>query len=323
MRRLIAVVGATATGKTSLAVELARRLDGEIIGADSRQVYRHMDVGTAKPTAGERAAAPHHLIDVVDPDEPFSLGRWLDLAQAALEDVWARGGQPLLAGGTGQYVWALLEGWRVPRVPPNPEFRLRMESRDAAELFESVRRVDPAAAARIGPANRRRLIRALEVYEATGRPISYWQAKEPPGFEATVIGLRLPRQELYRRIDERVDGMMQRGLIDETRRLLAMGYARDLPSMSGIGYKEACAHLAGDPSTHSTGSGQAGSGQGLTEAAARIKTETHRLARHQNSWFKASDPRIRWVEGGEGALAEALGLIESELRPERAAAGGR
>jgi len=315
MRRLIAIVGATATGKTSLAVQLAERLDGEIIGADSRQVYRHMDIGTAKPTAGEQAAAPHHLIDVVDPDEPFSLGRWLDLAQAALEDVWARGRQPLLAGGTGQYVWALLEGWRVPRVPPNPEFRLRMESRDAAELFESVRRVDPAAAARIGPANRRRLIRALEVYEATGRPISYWQAKEPPGFEATVIGLRLPREELYRRIDERVDGMMQRGLIDETRRLLAMGYARDLPSMSGIGYKEACAHLAGDPST--------GSGQGLTEAAARIKTETHRLARHQNSWFKASDPRIRWIDGGEGALARAEQLLESELGLREAAARGR
>jgi tRNA dimethylallyltransferase len=326
MRRLIAIVGATATGKTSLAVELARRLDGahagegslEIIGADSRQVYRHMDVGTAKPTAGEQAAAPHHLIDVVDPDEPFSLGRWLDLAQAALEDVWARGGQPLLAGGTGQYVWALLEGWRVPRVPPNPEVRLRMESRDAADLFESVRRVDPAAAARIGPANRRRLIRALEVYEATGRPISYWQGKEPPGFEATVIGLRLPREGIYRRIDERVDGMMQRGLIDETRRLLAMGYARDLPSMSGIGYKEACAHLAGDPSTHSTGSGLT-----LTEAAARIKTETHRLARHQNSWFKASDPRIRWIDGGEGALARAEQLLESELGLREAAAPGR
>jgi len=311
-RRLIAIVGATATGKTSLAVELARRLDGEIIGADSRQVYRHMDIGTAKPTAGEQAAAPHHLIDVVDPDEPFSLGRWLDLASAsggALEDVWSRGGQPLLAGGTGQYVWALLEGWRVPRVPPDPEFRARMEARAAAELFESVRRVDPAAAARIGPANRRRLIRALEVYEATGRPISYWQTREPPGFEATVIGLRLPRDELYRRIDERVDGMIERGLIDETRRLLAMGYARDLPSMSGIGYKEACAHLAG----------------GLTaaEAAARIKTETHRLARHQNSWFKPDDPRIRWVEGGEGALARAERALAPEIGLREATARGR
>jgi len=308
-RRLIAIVGPTATGKTALAVRLAERLGGEIIGADSRQVYRHMDVGTAKPTAEERALAPHHLIDVVDPDEPFSLGVWLELAQAALDDVWSRGKQPLLAGGTGQYVWALLEGWRVPRVPPNPEFRTRVGDRDAAELFEGVRRVDPAAAARIGPANRRRLIRALEVYEATGRPISFWQTRERPGFEATVIGLRLPREELYRRIDERVDGMIAAGLIDETRRLLAMGCARELPSMSGIGYKEACAHLAGELTS--------------AEAAARTKTETHRLARHQNSWFKPSDPRIHWLDGGESAVGEALRLIESELRPERAAARGR
>jgi tRNA dimethylallyltransferase len=308
-RRLIAIVGATATGKTTLAVRLAERLGGEIVGADSRQVYRHMDIGTAKPTAEERAAAPHHLIDVVDPDEPFSLGLWLELAQAALDDVWARGKQPLLAGGTGQYVWALLEGWRVPRVPPNPEFRARMEACDSAELFENVRRVDPAAAAGIGSANRRRLIRALEVYEATGRPISYWQTKEPPGFEATVIGLRLPREELYRRIDERVDGMIAGGLIEEARGLLAMGYSRDLPSMSGIGYKEACSHLAG--------------GLTLAEAAARIKTETHRLARHQNSWFKTSDPRIRWLDGGEGAIEEALRLTQSEPRAERAAARGR
>jgi len=311
-RSLIAIVGPTATGKTALAVRLGERLVGEVIGADSRQVYRQMDVGTAKPTAAERALAPHHLIDVVDPDEPFSLGLWLELASAsggALEDVWSRGKQPLLAGGTGQYVWALLEGWRVPRVPPNPGFRRRMEARDAAALFEGVRRVDPAAAARIGPANRRRLVRALEVYEATGRPISFWQTKEPPGFETIVIGLRVPREELYRRIDERVDRMMTSGLIEEARRLLAMGHSRELPSMSGIGYKEACAHLAGELT--------------LTEAAARIKTETHRLARHQNSWFKPDDPRIHWLDGGESAVGEALRLIESELSPERAAARGR
>jgi tRNA dimethylallyltransferase len=304
---LIAIVGPTATGKTSLAVELASRLGGgqtggrlpEIIGADSRQVYRHMDIGTAKPTREERARVPHHLLDVVNPDEAFSLGQWLELAKEALAGVWARGEQPLLVGGTGQYVWALLEGWRVPRVPPQPEFRRRMEGRDGGELFEDVRRIDPDAAERIGSTNRRRLIRALEVYEATGRPISYWQAKEPPDFESLVIGLRLPRDELYRRADERVDRMIVGGLIDETRRLLSMGYSRTLPCMSGIGYKEACAHLAGEMT--------------LEEAAARIKTETHRLARHQNAWFKADDVRIRWVDAGEGALEEAERLVESEL----------
>ena len=303
-RRLIAVVGPTATGKTSLAIELARRFGGaqtggrppEIIGADSRQVYRHMDIGTAKPTPVERSRARHHLIDVVDPDEPFSLGQWLELAQAALEDVWSRGRQPLLVGGTGQYVWGLLEGWRVPRVPPQPEFRRRMEERDSAALFDEVRRVDLPAAERIGPRNRRRLIRALEVYEATGRPISYWQAKEPPEFETLLIGLRLPRDELYRRIDQRVGRMIAAGLMEEARRLLAMGYSRGLPSMSGIGYKEACAHLAGEMT--------------LDEAAARIKTETHRLARHQNAWFKADDPRIRWLDAAEeGVLEEAERLV--------------
>ncbi|MCH7836439.1 MAG: tRNA (adenosine(37)-N6)-dimethylallyltransferase MiaA [Chloroflexi bacterium] len=302
-RNLIAIVGPTATGKTSLAVELARRFGGiqtdgrppEIIGADSRQVYRHMDIGTAKPTPEERSRARHQLIDVVDPDEPFSLGQWLELAQAALGDVWSRGRQPLLVGGTGQYVWALLEGWRVPRVPPQPEFRRRMEGRDGAALFEEVRRIDPLAAERIGPRNRRRLIRALEVYEETGRPISYWQAKEPPEFGTLLIGLRLPRDELYRRIDERVERMIAAGLIEEARRLLAMGYSRELPSMSGIGYKEACAHLAGEMT--------------LDEAAARIKTETHRLARHQNAWFKADDPRIRWLDAGECVLEEAARLV--------------
>jgi tRNA dimethylallyltransferase len=297
-RRLIAVVGPTATGKTALAIALARALDWEIVGADSRQVYRHMDVGTAKPTAEERALAPHHLIDVADPDEPFSLGRWLDLANEALEGVWSRGRQPLLAGGSGQYVRALLEGWRVPRVPPQPAIRERLEGRDGASLFEEVRRVDPGAAARIGPANRRRLVRALEVFEVTGQPISFWQAKEPPGFETLTIGLRLPREEMYRRIDERVDGMIEAGLVEETERLLAMGYTRDLPSMSGIGYKEACAHLAGELT--------------LEEAAARIKTETHRLARHQNAWFKPGDPSIRWLDGpGETVVEAALKLVEA------------
>jgi tRNA dimethylallyltransferase len=306
-RKLIAIVGPTATGKTSLAVELASGRGGgqtggrlpEIIGADSRQVYRHMDIGTAKPTQEERARARHHLIDVVNPDEAFSLGRWLELAQESLEGVWARGKQPLLVGGTGQYVWALLEGWRVPRVPPQPDFRRRMEGREAGELFEEVRRIDPDAAERIGPTNRRRLIRALEVYEVTGRPISYWQAKEPPDFESLVIGLRLPRDELYRRIDRRVDRLIAGRLIDETRLLLSVGYPRTLPSMSGIGYKEACAHLAGEMT--------------VEEAAARIKTETHRLARHQNAWFKANDARIRWVDAGPGAAEEAERLVESEL----------
>ncbi len=299
--KLIAIVGATATGKTALGIELARRLDGEILGADSRQVYRRMDIGTAKPSAEERAAAPHHLIDVVDPDEPFSLGRWLELAQGALADVWSRGKQPLLVGGTGQYVWALLEGWRVPRVPPREGLRAELAARPPEDLLSELRRVDPEAEAYIDPRNVRRVVRALEVYEATGQPFSHWRTREAPAFESLVIGISLAREDLYQRIDERVEAMIEAGLVDEVRRLLAMGYPRKLPSMSGIGYKEMCEYLSGE--------------RDLASAIKRTKTGTHGLARHQNSWFKRTDERIRWLRAGERARREAWRLAEEFLRP--------
>ncbi len=281
-KHLIAVVGSTASGKTSLAIELAQQLDGEIIGADSRQVYRGMDIGTAKPTAGEQHAARHHLIDIVAPDEPFSLADWLELARAALDDIWSRGKQPLLVGGTGQYVWALIEGWRVPSVPAQNGLRAEMEARPAADLAAELRRVDPEAEKFIDPRNVRRVIRALEVQETTGKPFSYWRAKEPPEFETTVIGLHLPREELYGRIDRRVDAMVESGLVAEVRGLLDRCYGRELPAMSGIGYREMCEYISGEID--------------LALATERTKTGTHRLARHQHAWFKAADARIRWVE---------------------------
>jgi len=254
-----------------------------------------MDIGTAKPRPEERALAPHHLLGVVDPDEPFSLAQYLELATAALGDIWARGRQPLLVGGSGQYVWALLEGWTVPRLPPQIELRRSLEERAAREgaeaLHRELARIDPQAAAGIDPRNVRRVIRALEVYQATGRPISYWQEKAPPGWDTLILGLTYPRDELYRRIDRRVDGMMQAALVDEVRGLLAMGYRRELPSMSGIGYREVCQHLAGELD--------------LPAAVARIKTATHRLARQQATWFRRDAPRIRWldVSGDEEAKA--------------------
>ncbi len=314
MRKLIAVVGPTATGKTALAVALARAIDGEIVGADSRQVYRRMDIGTAKPTPEERALAPHHLLDVVDPDEPFSLAEYLELATAALEDVWARGHQPLLVGGSGQYVWALLEGWTVPRLPPQRELRRSLEERAAREgadaLHRELARVDPRAAAGIDPQNVRRVIRALEVYEATGQPISHRQEKAPPGWDTLILGLTCPRDELYRRIDARVDGMMEAGLVGEVRRLLALGYSRELPAMSGIGYREVCQHLAGELD--------------LPAAVARIKTATHRLARQQATWFRRDDPRIGWIDVSLGEpFREALRLVESNLGLGRAVRHGR
>jgi tRNA dimethylallyltransferase len=300
MRGLIAIVGATATGKTRLAVDVARELEREIVGADSRQVYRGMDVGTAKPSAEEQAAARHHLIDVVEPDEAFSLGRWLELANEALEEIWSRGKQPLLVGGTGQYVWALVEGWRVPRVPPDNGLRAELEARAPEDLVEELRRVDPEANEFVDPRNVRRVVRALEVYHATGKPFSYWRTKEPPPFESLVIGLKLPREELYGRIDERVEAMFAAGLLEEVRDLLARGYSRELPSMSGIGYREACEHLMGE-TDHRT-------------AVERTKAGTHRLARHQNAWFKAGDERIRWVDAELAALEGARRLTTDFLR---------
>lgn len=305
MPRLIAIVGPTAAGKTALAVSVARTIGGEIVSADSRQVYKGMDIGTAKPSPAERAAVPHHLIDVVDPDEQFSLGTWLELAQSALADIWSRGRQPLLVGGTGQYVWALLEGWRVPRVAPNAELRARLQQKPATELLEELERLDPEALRFIDPRNLRRVVRALEVCHATGKPFSWWRAKGPPAFQTLILGLRLPREELYRRIDDRVDAMIAAGLVDEVRSLLAAGYSPDLPSMSGIGYKEICQYLAGEID--------------LATAVQRIKWATHRFARHQQAWFKSTDSRIQWVE----TPAEARALAESFLETGAEASGTR
>jgi tRNA dimethylallyltransferase len=304
MRRLVAVVGPTATGKTDLALRLALAFEGEIIGADSRQVYRWMDVGTAKPTPEQRAEIPHWLVDVADPDEEFGLARYLDLAQAALDDVWSRGRQPFLVGGTGQYVWALLEGWQVPRVGPDWDLRRDLEERAHREgtdaLHAELSALDPEAARRLDPRNVRRVVRALEVIRRTGRPLSACQTRRPPEFQWVVLGLDLPSEELYRRIDARVDAMMEAGLIEEVRGLLARGYRSYLPSMSGIGYRQLCQHLAGELA--------------LEEAVVRIKTETHRLTRHQRNWFRLHDPRIRWIDVAVGDPFErARRMVESEL----------
>jgi tRNA dimethylallyltransferase len=273
---------------------LVERLGGEIVNADSRQVYRGMDIGTAKPTPEEQRRARHHLIDVVNPDEPFSLATFLDLANAAIDGITARGRLPILCGGTGQYVWALLEGWRVPRVPADKQLRADLEARAAAHgpdaLVADLRAIDPASADKIDPRNVRRIIRAIEVTRATGRPFSEWQRRDPPRFDATIIGLQMDTPALYARIDERVDRMIAAGFVDEVRALNASGYSCDLPAMSGIGYRQVCEHLhAALP---------------LPDAIARIKTETHRLARTQRTWFPATHPRIHWLPTDMPGLVE-------------------
>lgn len=273
---LIAIVGPTAVGKTALSLHLARLFNGEIVSADSRQVYRWMDIGTAKPTSAERASVPHHLIDVVDPDEEFSLALYQDMATAAIADIAARGKSPLLVGGTGQYLAAVLQGWQLPRVAPRPDIRAALE-RQATELgaealYERLKAIDPVATASILPGNVRRIIRALEVYEATGVPISVQRSVQPPPYRITTIWLTLPAPVLYARIDARVDAMMSAGLLDEVRQLLERGYNWDLPSMSGLGYREFRPYFEGRAT--------------LEEAVTRLKYDTHAFARRQPAWFR-------------------------------------
>jgi tRNA dimethylallyltransferase len=293
---LLAIVGPTAVGKTALAIALAQALGGEIISADSRQVYRAMDIGTAKPTPAERAAIAHHLIDVVDPNEEFSLACYQDLATAAIAEVAARGRMPLLVGGTGQYLAALLEGWHIPRVAPQPELRAALEreagQHGAAALHTRLALIDPVAAAGILPTNVRRVIRALEVYQLTGRPISEQQQKQPPPYRTKTLWLTRPAAELYDRIDARVDAMLAAGLLAEVHGLVERGYGWELPAMSGLGYREFQPYFTG----HAT----------LEDAITRLKFDTHAFARRQPGWFRRLPALTQLPADTPGLLDRAL-----------------
>jgi len=277
-------VGPTAVGKSAVALALAERLGGEIVSADSRQVYRYMDIGTAKPTKEERQRVPHHLVDVVSPDEEFTVAHYRELALTAIEDVFARGRLPLLVGGSGLYVRAVTDGLAVPGIPPDPEFRRRVEAQARAEggelLYRELATADPVAAARIDPRNIRRVIRALEVWHKTGRRFSDQQSATAPPFQVRKVGLTCNREILYSRIDARVDEMMAHGLLDEVRSLVRRGYTWDLPALSGIGYRQLGLFLRGELD--------------FGAAVQRIKYETHRYARQQYTWFSLEDPSIRW-----------------------------
>ena len=309
---VVAIVGPTGVGKTALSLDLAERFPAEVVGVDSRQVYRCLDIGTAKPTAQERTRVRHHLIDVVEATQEFSLVTYLDAARAAIRDIHGRGRLPLLVGGTGQYLWALLEAWRVPAVAPDPGYRREMAALARAEGLEAVHarlaQVDPKAAASIDPRNQRRVVRALEVHHQTGVPWSEMQGRGPEPYRACILGLTMPRGELYRRTDRRMEGMVQAGWIDEVRGLLDKGVTSEHSSMASVGYRELAAFLEGQLA--------------LEDAIRNIKTSTHRFARRQYAWFRLSDHRVHWIQAGVGAEAQALGLVEAflgghpELRPE-------
>jgi tRNA dimethylallyltransferase len=283
---LIAIVGPTAVGKTATAIRLCREFHGEIISADSRQIYHGLDIGTAKPTSQERAVAVHHLIDVVDPDQVLGLAEYQALAYAAINDVLGRKRVPFLVGGTGQWVRAVTEGWGVPRVPPDYALRAELEAEanrvGPRALHARLASVDPDAAAKIDYRNVRRVIRALEVYLKTGIPISQHQRAQSPPYRMLQIGLTMPREMLYARADARVERMLADGLLAEVRMLVDQRYHLGLPAMSGLGYRQMGQHLAGELS--------------LDEAVRLIKKETRRFIRQQYNWFRLDDPAIHWFD---------------------------
>ncbi|MDQ7024760.1 MAG: tRNA (adenosine(37)-N6)-dimethylallyltransferase MiaA [Anaerolineae bacterium] len=281
---LLIILGPTAIGKTGLAIEVASRLNSEIIGADSRQVYRHMDVGTAKPTAKQQQAAIHHLVDVVTPNDNLTLAQYQRLAYTAIDDVIQRSKLPMLVGGTGQYLTAVEEGWSIPEVPPNDKLREVLEAEAVTignEAFhQKLVRVDPHAAEKIHPNNVRRVVRALEVYMETGTPISVLQQKQAPPYRIRTIGLRMEREALYEQADKRVELMIADGFVDEVQSLLDNGYAASLPSMTALGYREIVSYIQGEIS--------------LDEAIILTKNSTHDFIRRQEIWFRGHDNGILW-----------------------------
>lgn len=288
---LIVLLGPTASGKTELALQLAEAFNGEIVGADSRQIYRGLDIGSAKPTHAQQARAPHHMIDVAEPDQPFSLADFLRLARTAIDDIQRRGRLPLLVGGTGQYITALVEGWQAPEVPPDPALRAELEAFAAEQggpvLFERLRAADPEAAAFVDPRNLRRVIRALEVIAVTGQPFSAQRQRLPPPWRIIQFGLTLDREALYARADQRLSQMMEDGFLNEVRGLLERGYDRHLPSLSALGYRELCAHLL--------------DGLPLSEALEQTRFATHDFIRRQYTWFRGHDGGVTWLEADEAS----------------------
>lgn len=292
---MLAVVGPTAVGKSALALRVAPLVNGEIVGADSRQVYRYMDVGTAKPSLDDRTRVVHHMLDIVDPDEEYSLALYLRRARAVIGEIRARGRVPIVVGGTGQYVRALLDGWSVPEVPPDAALREELEARVEREGVEALHRelaaLDPEAAARLDPRNPRRVIRRLEVLRSLDAADAAPRGEQQP-LDAVVVGLTLERDALYRRVDDRVDEMLRAGWVGEVEGLLARGYGVELPSMSSIGYREIAEHLSGGPP--------------LDETADEIKRRTRRFARQQYAWFRLDDDRIRWFDASPNGVDAAV-----------------
>jgi tRNA dimethylallyltransferase len=304
---VLAIVGPTASGKTPVSLLLAERLNGEIVSADSRQIYKYLDIGTAKPTPADRARVKHHFIDILELGEEYSAGQFGQEARRVIERMFQRGKLPILVGGSGLYVKAVVDGlFEGPGRDPDVRSRLseQMGREGVESLLEALRKVDPSAVANMTEVKPRRLIRALEVYAITGKPISEFHAEQEtkPKFKAVQVGLDWKRAELYDRINERVDRMIAGGLVDEVKRLRARGYNRHLNALNTVGYKEVFDYLEGSCS--------------LEDAVRLIKQNTRRYAKRQLTWFRA-DRRIRWVSMSAASLSEVAKEIEKIFRRQR------
>jgi len=300
-RPLIVILGPTAVGKTGIAIQLAERLEGEIISADSRLFYRGMDIGTAKPSKAERARAPHHLVDVAWPDEIWSLAMFQREAQRLIADIQGRGRLPFLVGGTGQYLRAVTEAWEIPGAAP--DLRLRQALQNWAVevgpegLYQRLLVLDAEAAGRIDPRNLRRTIRALEVILLTGEKFSSQRSRGLSPYRLLQIGLTRPRPELYARLDARIQDMLAAGFVEEVRGLLAAGYSPELPSLSAIGYRQITSYLQGEID--------------LAEAVMLMKRLTRQFVRRQANWFRLDDPDIRWFRVGAETAEEIEQVVRS------------
>ena len=296
---LIVVLGPTASGKSALGITLAQRFHGEIVSADSRQVYRGLDIGTAKVTAEEQALVPHHVLDVVDPQDIYTVAQFQQDATAAINEIMAREHIPLLVGGSPHYIQAVVDNLAIPSVPPQPELRARLESQPLSDLLHQLEQLDPQSAASIDRNNGRRVIRALEVCIVTGKPFSEQRGKAQPLYRSLLLGIQWPRTLLYQRIDERVDERMRLGMVQEVRDLLARGITHERLDAFGLEYRFISRWLRGEFANEE-------------EMVQRLKYAIHDFTRRQLSWFRR-DTRIVWIEGGEQMVEAAIQAADEFL----------
>lgn len=303
--KLVVVLGPTASGKSALGISLAQHFDGEIISADSRQVYRDLDIGTAKVTAEEQALVPHHLLDIVDPQETYTVAQFQQDAITAIAGIIERGHVPLLVGGSPHYIQAVVDNLSIPSVPPQPELRARLEAQPLSDLLEQLEQLDPQSAASIDRHNPRRVIRALEVCLITGKPFSELRGKAQPLYRSLLLGVQWPRPLLYQRIDARVDERMRQGMVQEVRDLLACGITHERLDAFGLEYRFISRWLRGEFASEE-------------EMVQRLKYAIHDFTRRQLTWFRR-DTRISWIEGGAQMEDASVQIVRKFLYEEHEA----